>query len=184
MIINFKQRLSIFIVVMGLISLFATGIAGNLFLKLTAADEYNKIHSEYENMYQNLNMKNVYKENQVYLLNRINELNIDTEILQDRIISILSNMSKKNNIELGNIKFSEIMPVSDENSKYWQDSPVCMKVNVDFDSDFYDMLTFVDDIKISEMEISVIDINILISDSQKMHTVLNLMFYALPLKGR
>lgn len=191
MIINFKQRLSIFIAAIGVISLFAVGIPGSLFLKLSAAEEYNNIHSEYENMYQNLNMKNKYEENYVYLSGKINELNIDTEILQDKIINVLSNTSKKNNIELGNIKFSEIMQVSEYNFNssvatedfQHDNSAVCMKVNVDFDSDFNNMLSFVDDIKNSRTEISVVDINISMSDSQKTHTVLNLIFYALPINN-
>ena len=193
MIINYTRRILIFIAVVGLIALFAVGIPNNLLLKLTAAEEYNNIHSEYENMYQNLNMKSIYEENQIYLLNKINELNIDTEILQDKIINGLSKLSRKNNIQLGNIKFSEPMPISEDNSKYskeeWfeslqENSAICMKVNVDFDSDFDDMLIFIDDIKNSSTEISVIDINILMSDNQKTHTVLNLMFYALPINGR
>ena len=193
MIINYTRKISIFIAVVGLIALFAAGIPNNLLLKLTAAEEYNNIHSEYENMYQNLNMKSIYEENQIYLLNKINELNIDTEILQDKIINGLSKLSRKNNIQLGNIKFSEPMPISEDNSKYskeeWfeslqENSAICMKVNVDFDSDFDDMLIFIDNIKNSSTEISVIDINILMSDNQKTHTVLNLMFYALPINGR
>ena len=193
MIINYTRRILIFIAVVGLIALFAVGIPNNLLLKLTAAEEYNNIHSEYENMYQNLNMKSIYEENQIYLLNKINELNIDTEILQDKIINGLSKLSRKNNIQLGNIKFSEPMPISEDNSKYskeeWfeslqENSAICMKVNVDFDSDFDDMLIFIDNIKNSSTEISVIDINILMSDNQKTHTVLNLMFYALPINSR
>ena len=193
MIINYTRKISIFIAVVGLIALFAAGIPNNLLLKLTAAEEYNNIHLEYENMSQNLNMKNIYEENQIYLLNKINELNIDTEILQDKIINGLSKLSRKNNIQLGNIKFSEPMPISEDNSKYskeeWfeslqENSAICMKVNVDFDSDFDDMLIFIDDIKNSRTEISVIDINILMSDNQKTHTVLNLMFYALPINSR
>ena len=193
MIINYTRKISIFIAVVGLIALFAAGIPNNLLLKFTAAEEYTNIHSEYENMYQNINMKSIYEENQIYLLNKINELNIDTEILQDKIINGLSKLSRKNNIQLGNIKFSEPMPISEDNSKYskeeWfeslqENSAICMKVNVDFDSDFDDMLLFIDDIKNSSTEISVIDINILMSDNQKTHTVLNLMFYALPINGR
>lgn len=193
MIINIKRRLSIFIAAVGFILLFAATVTDNLLLKLTAAEEYNNIYMEYENMYQNLNMKSKYEENQIYLLSKINELNVDTAILQDKIIDVLSNMSKKNNIKFGNIKFSEIMPVSAYNSKYSEDEwgeslpdnfAICMKVYVDFESDFIDMLTFVDDIKNCRTEISVIDINILMYDSQKMHTVLNLMFYALPINGR
>ena len=189
MTINFNRKLLIFIVVIVFILLFAAGVPGSVFSKLTAAEEYNSIHSEYENMYQNLNMKSSYEKNQINLTKKINRLNIDTEIFQDQIINVLSNISTKNSIALSNIKFSEIMPVfkdtsegSEESVELQQDSvAVCMKVTVDFDSDFHDMLSFIDDIKKAETEISVIDISILLIDSDKVHVMLSLMFYALPL---
>lgn len=189
MTINFNGKLLIFIVIILLISLFAAGVPGSFFSKLTAAEEYNSIHYEYENMYQNLNMKSSYEKNQINLTKKINKLNIDTEIFQDQIINVLSNISTKNSIALSNIKFSEIMPVfkdtsegSEESVELQQDSTaVCMKVTVDFDSDFHDMISFIEDVKNSETEISVIDISILLIDSDKVHVMLSLMFYALPL---
>lgn len=189
MTINFNNRLLIFVAAIGLISLIATGIPGSIFLKLTAAEEYNNIHSEYESMYQNLSMRNIYEENKIHLLNKIAELNIDTEILQDNIINTLSNISKKNNIELSNIKFSETMSVFTDNSNWSEESveiqqentAVCMKVTIDFEGNFNDMLSFIDEIKSSQTEISVTDISILTVDSQKVHVILNLMFYSLPI---
>ena len=189
MIISFKYKLLIFIAVIGFITLFITGIPGSVFLKLTSSEEYNNIHTEYENMYQNLNMKSMYEENLIDLTEKINELNIDNEILQDQIISVLSNVSKKNNIELENIKFSEIIAVFSDASKTeeavqsQENSAKSMKVTVDFDSDFDNMISFIDDIKNSDTEISLVDISILLLDSQKVHVMLNLMFYALPLNG-
>ena len=189
MTINFNRKLLIFIVVILLISLFAAGVPGSVFSKLTTAGEYNSIHYEYENMYQNLNMKSSYEKNKINLIKKINRLNIDTEIFQDQIINVLSDISTKNSIALSNIKFSEIMPVfkdtsegSEESVELQQDSTaVCMKVTVDFDSDFHDMISFIEDVKNSETEISVIDISILLIDSDKVHVMLSLMFYALPL---
>lgn len=189
MTIDIKVRILICIVVIGLISLFASGIPGRIFLKLTVAEEYNNINLEYENMYQNLNMENIYEKNQIYLLNKINELNIDTEIFQDKIINVLSNISGKNGIELSNIKFSETMPVFTDNFNRSEEpvesqqnsSAICMKASVNFDGDYNDMLSFIDDIKSSESEISVIDISILTVYSQKVHVMLDLMFYSLPL---
>lgn len=194
MTINFNHKLLIFMAVIVIISLFVTGIPNKFLIRLTVGEEYNNIHSEYENMYQNLNMKSVYEKTKIELLTKLNELNIDSEILQDNIINVLSNISEKNDIELGNMKFSETMPVYTDNSKGQEESEnlttmasqqgstaVCMKVTLDFDCDFNDMLLFIDDIKNNETEISVIDISILMIDVNKVHVMLNLMFYALPL---
>lgn len=189
MTISFKYKLLILIVIIIVIISLIAGIPRRIFSKLFIAEEYDNIHLEYENMYQNLSMKNFYEDNQINLIKKINELNIDNDILQDQIINILSNISVKNNIELGNIKFSETMSVfpdtpSTEESDSLQNSAVYMKVTADFDSDFDDMISFIDDIKISDTEISLIDISILLLDSDKVHVMLNLMFYALPLYGR
>ena len=171
---NFKYKPLIFIAVIAIIAFFASGIPFGLFSKLSAANEYNNIYREYENMNQNINMKSIYEENQNNLLKKINDLNIDTEILQDEIINELNYIAKKNNIELGSIKFSEAMPVLTDNTA------LCMKVTVDFDSELNNMLKFVDDVKNSETAISVTDISILTSES-KVHVSLNVMYYSLPM---
>lgn len=186
---NLDYKLLIFITVIGLITLFITDLPISIFSKLSAVEEYNNIHSEYENMYQNLNMESTFEKNQNILMKKINELNIETEILQDEIIKVLSHISKKNNIELDNIKFSEIMTVFSDDFKSeelesheGQDyAAICMKVSVDFNCDFNDMLSFVDDIKDIEMEIAVLDISILLIDNGNVHVISNFMFYALPL---
>ena len=193
--IIFKYKLLIVIAVIVIITVlgFATGFFKMLVSKLSVTKEYNNIYSEYENMYQNLNVKTTYEEKHSNLMKKINEIDIDTEILQDQIISVLSYISEKNNIEIGNTKFSEIMPISnsistqEENlaSEKTQDSTaVCMNVTIEFNSNFNDMLLFVDDIKKCELQISVIDISIFLVDGEKVNVMTNLMFYALPLTYR
>lgn len=119
-------------------------------------------------------------------LNTENESDIDNEIRQDNIINVLSNISSEYSIELNSIKFSEIMPVfkdkkSGEYVESQQISPAtCIKATVDFDSSLEKILNFVDSIKEHDGKISVVDISILSIDGQRMHTVLNLMFYAFP----
>lgn len=146
-----------------------------MFTKFSVGGEYKNIYSQYENMNQDINMKSIYEEKQNILIKKVNELNIDTEILQDEIINELGNISRKNNIELNSVKFSEVMPIISDNTGLY------MKVTVDFDSDFNDMLNFVDDVKNSEMITSVTDISVLMIENNKVHILLNLMFYALPM---
>jgi len=171
--VKFKPIVLIFIV--AIIGFFVSGIPFRVFAKLSVGDEYKNIYAEYENMNQDINLKSLYEENQEYLIKKVNELNIDTEILQDGIINELNNISRKNNIELNSVKFSEVMPILSDNSG------LCMKVTVDFDSDFNDMLNFVDDVKKSKTIISIPDISIL-TIKNTVHVSLNLMFYALPMK--
>lgn len=188
---NFNYKILIYISLIGIILLFITGIPESIFSKLSVSEEYNKTYSLYETMHQNLDMKSSFEETKEDLLMKIKELNIDTDILQDKIINILSSISMKNNIVLNNIKFSDVMPVfsDDFNSEETLEakdslvnSAICMKVTVDFDSDFSDMLSFVDDVKNCETEVSVLDISILLLDNDKVRVMMNLMFYALPME--
>lgn len=156
-------------------ALFALGIPFKVFAKISERDEYKNIYSEYENMYQDISMKSIYEKNQSILFKKVNELNIDNEILQDGIINELSCISRRNNIELNSIKFSEAMLILSDNTG------ISMKVTVDFDSDFNDMLNFVDDVKNSETIISVTDISISMIENNKVHVSVNIMFYALPM---
>lgn len=187
--INSNRKLLILALVVGLIALFSSGFPFKVFTKLSVAEEYKSIESEYENMRLNLTKKIIYEKNQEELMKKINELNIDTVILQDKIISDLGSLSRKNNIDLSNIKFSEIMPLSKiskseeelEFNKGQDIRATCMKVTVDFDSNFDDALSFVDSIKDCGTEISITDISMVQMEDGRMHVVLNLMFYALPI---
>ncbi len=171
-IIKFKPL--IFLILIAAVGLFASGIFSKISAALSVGDEYRNIYHEYENMNQDIRMKSMYEENQDCLIRKANELNIDTEILHDEIINELSIVSKKNNIELSIIKFSEAMPCLTDNRG------ICMKVTVEFDSGFDDMLEFVDDVKDSKKMVSLTDISVLTLESGVQARV-NLMFYALPM---
>jgi len=170
--VKFKPIVLIFIV--AIIGFFVSGIPFRIFAKLSVGDEYKNIYAEYENMNQDINLKSLYEENQDYLIKKVNELNIDREILQEEIISELIGISRKNNIELSSIKFSEAMPILSD------DTGISMKVTVDFDSEFNKVLKFVDDVKNSCMLVSVEDISVLTIESG-VHAAVNILFYALPM---
>ena len=171
---NIKLKTLIFVIIIVLIVFFVKAPCG-MVPNLSVGDEYKDVYSQFENMSNDINMKSIYEEKQNILIKKVNGLNIDTEILQDEIINELNNISRKNNIELNSVKFSEVMPILSDNSG------LCMKVTVDFDSDFNDMLNFVDDVKKSKTIISIPDISIL-TIKNTVHVSLNLMFYALPMK--
>lgn len=146
----------------------------NLSPRLSVGHAYGNIYYEYENMNMDIKMKDKHEEYKNNLLRKVNELNIDTEILHDEIINALNEISKKNNIELSTIKFSEIKTcLSDE-------AGICMKVTVEFDSELNNMLTFTDDVKNSELMISIEDVSALTIE-KGVHASVNLIVYALPL---
>lgn len=187
MAVNCNCKKLVFIFLIGLILIILSKAPDIVLSRLSLAEEYNKIYFLYDSMHENFKMKSSFEVTKDNLMLKINELNIDTDIMQDKIINTLCNISQKNNIELSNIKFSDVMPVSFDSDETLEtqdvenNNAICMKVTVEFNGYFNDMLSFVEDIKNSETEISVLDISILLIDSYKVHAVINLMFYALPL---
>lgn len=187
MAVNCNCKKLVFIFLIGLILIILSKAPDIVLSRLSLSEEYNKIYFLYDSMHENFKMKSSFEVTKDNLMLKINELNIDTDIMQDKIINTLCNISQKNNIELSNIKFSDVMPVSFDSDETLEtqdvenNNAICMKVTVEFNGYFNDMLSFVEDIKNSETEISVLDISILLIDSYKVHAVINLMFYALPL---
>jgi hypothetical protein len=185
--VNCNCKKLVFIFLIGLILIILSKAPDIVLSRLSLSEEYNKIYFLYDSMHENFKMKSSFEVTKDNLMLKINELNIDTDIMQDKIINTLCNISQKNNIELSNIKFSDVMPVSFDSDETLEtqdvenNNAICMKVTVEFNGYFNDMLSFVEDIKNSETEISVLDISILLIDSYKVHAVINLMFYALPL---
>ena len=171
---SIKLRPLVFIIIITIIAFFTSGIPFVVYAKLSVGDEYRNMYSEYENMNQDINMRSLYEENQNYLIKKVNELNIDREILQERIINELISISRKHNIELSSIKFSEAMPILFDNTG------ACMKATVDLDSDLNKVLKFVDDVKDSGSMVSVSEISVLTIESG-VHATVNILYYALPL---
>ncbi|NLK89940.1 MAG: hypothetical protein GX276_07375 [Clostridiaceae bacterium] len=171
---SFKHKPLIYIVFIGIIVFMITLDPFNLSSTLSVGHAYGNIYYEYENMNMDIKMKDKHEEYKNNLLKKVNEFNIDTEIFHDEIINELNAISKRNRIELSSIKFSEIMPcLSDK-------AGICMKVTTEFDSELNDMLNFTDDVKNSELMISVENVSALTIE-KGIHASIDLMVYALPL---
>lgn len=172
---NKKYTLIIFIVVLFMV-LFITGVPESLIYKVSAAEKYNDIHEEYEDMYQNINMKNAYEGKQSHLNKKVNEINLDKEILQENIINTLWNIAKNNDILLESIVFGEIVPAFKEG----ENNSKCMNVKVNFSCDYNNMLSFIDAVKNFRTDISFFSISILTVSDNLVNVTAELIFYALP----
>ena len=171
---SLKNKPLIYVIVIAILVLLISLNPFNLPSNLSVGHAYGNIYHEYEKMNTDIKMKDMYEENKNNLLNKVNKLNINTEILHDEIITVLNTISRKNNIELNTIKFSELMPcLSDK-------AGICMKVTAEFDSELNEMLSFVEDVKNSRLMISVEDISALTIENG-IHASVNLIVYALPM---
>ncbi|MGB4438579.1 MAG: hypothetical protein WBJ13_04990 [Sedimentibacter sp.] len=166
------------------------------YLKLNPIkDEHMKISVDYENISQNFEMENTYEKRKIELLNEIDNLNMETKILQEKIIYILYEYCLKNDIEINNITFSEIMPASltndipDENYDTYEQvdyetAAVFICVSLEFTSSYEDMLNLVDDIKNDHMDIAVTNMRTVSLDGDVVYGVIDLNFYAIPIVKR
>jgi len=166
------------------------------YLKLNPIkDEHMKISVDYENISRNFKMENTYEKRKVELLNEIDNLNMETKLLQEKIISILYEYCLKDNIEINNITFSEIMPASltndssDENNDTYKQSEyetasVFMCVSLELNSSYEEMLNLVDDIKNDHMDIAVTNMRTVSLNGDVVYGVIDLNFYAIPMMKR
>jgi len=157
--------------------------------------EHMKISVDYENISRNLKMASTYEKRKLELLNEIDNLNMESKILQEKIISIIYEYCLKNNIEINNITFSEIMPASltneitEENNDTYEQSEyetaaVFMCVSLELTSSYEDMLNLVDDIKNDHMDIAVTKMRTVSLEGDVVYGVIELNFYAIPMLKR
>ena len=124
------------------------------------------------------------------LLKEINSLNVLTEIKQEQIIEILNKTMLNCNIEAISIDFSEEIPISVNNSNNKIEmladeitnedtihNAVMISVQVEFKSNYNNMIEFVDELQKIPMEMVIESIRIYMENGN-VHGVMDLSFYA------
>lgn len=151
--------------------------------------KYRTVSKNYNNMKQNFMTKNSLEERKQNLLNEIKRLNIETEIFHENIISDVYEQCINNNIEISKIVFSEVTPVSlnnnaeiltEENNDKME--AMTLRVTLEFKCEYENMLKFIDDIKNDNINIAVSHMRLLSWNSNEVYGVIDLNFYAIPLK--
>ncbi len=160
---------------------------GSFYKKLNPIrDEYSETSIKYENMSQNLIMKSKYGQRKDELLDEINNYNVETDILQEKVLAVVYQHCMRNNIAITNINFTEIIPVSlaeSESEEILSEIPgVYMCLTIEFKSTYVDMLVFIDDIKNDDMDIALTNMRTIAWEGDVIYGVADLKFYALPLK--
>ncbi len=191
MIINRKSKfinLLIFIIILA------------LFLNLTTKDwytninpilaEYNRLKGIYENMSLNLKMKDSLLKKNNELKIEISKLKLDTDILQEEIMSMLYILSKKNNIEIEKITFSEAASMTNLNVEEeitdvnTIDTVVFIQVNMNFKCNFNDLLKFIDNIKDEKRYVAISYLLLLSWNEKVVYGVVDFYFYTIPMNNR
>lgn len=72
-------------------------------------EEYSAKNNEYNSVSQNILMKNKYEENVQVLTEEIKNLNVISDLQQEMLIVFLNNYFEKNNIDVNNISFTNVV---------------------------------------------------------------------------
>lgn len=136
----------------------------------------------YEQMVQNFSIYDSLAENKEQLLNEIKEINIETEILQEEIISTVNSYCMGNNVIITKISFSEVSPVIFDVEEIIDESNAAIKagMSIEFMGGFDDVLNLVGDIKADMWDIGFSHLRLLSIDDSNFMGVMDLNFYAIP----
>lgn len=154
-------------------------------------EEYNHTKNIYDNMSFNIKMKDDILIRNEELKAEIYNLNIDTNILQEEILSLLYMHSNENNVEIEKITFSEITSFINDNieekamSENTNDIGVnFIKVNMSFKCSFNNLLKLIDAIKSDNMYVAIPKLYLLSWDEGVVYSVVDLCFYTIPISGK
>lgn len=159
---------------------------GSLLIKLNPIKyEYSETSIKYESMSRNFKMKREYEHRKEELLIDINNFNLETNIFQELVLIVVYGYCSLNNMEISNINFTEVIPVSlteSVNEEILNEIPgVYMCSTIEFKSTYDNMMCFIDDIKNDDMNIAIIDMRTIAWEGDVVYGIVNLKFYALPL---
>lgn len=164
-----------------------------LFSNNSINEEHTQISSTYENMTKNIKMKNVYEKEIQNINKEINNLNVLSVLEQEKIIIILNNFMSAHNIELNNISFTEPIFILleninssseektvDDNSIDNESQFAIITANIEFKSNYEDMLEFIDAVQKNTDDTAICSINVITIDEVFVQCTMTLNFYALP----
>lgn len=150
--------------------------------------EYKNILNSYETMTQNIKMKKDYEEKEEELKYEIEKLNILPNIKQERVIDLLDKLISESNINIYSINFTEISPlITDENKdesesielSVQKEEIVFMKVNMEFTSNYDELILFIDKIQNNSYNLAITNIQMLSQNENEIKCIIDISFYAI-----
>lgn len=146
-------------------------------------DEYINISADYENMYENIKNKKLYEERLRDMNNTFDNLNVMTNIRQEKIITVLNEYLSNCFIEASSIDFSEFPDLNNFEtevpSETAEDEITAALVSVSFKASYNDMLKFIDEIQRGKTESAISSIRVVMNDNDEVYGTIDLVFYAL-----
>lgn len=133
-------------------------------------------------MSENFKMENYIESERTEYLERLDELNFNTELSQEQIIAVIYNCAAENNIQISSIKFYGADDSIYEDIEIVESNGKCnyeiMHASVEFKLKFDALLNFMDDIKNYGNDISITNIRIIAREDALVNAVVDMKFYA------
>lgn len=151
-------------------------------------DEYNLMSMSYEDMNQNFVMKKYYIDMEKELLDEKNNLKLLNCLKQEEILKVLHSYLSSCNINLTKLNFSEELPVSLNNPMdetivviEENDDPriLMLNVNIEFNSNYENMLIFIDGLQNNPIDMSITNMNATLSEGNTVFVSMDINFYAI-----
>ena len=149
-------------------------------------DEFQMISSEYETMCDNIKKKNYYENSVLDLNSKINDLNVMTNLRQEKIIDILDEHLSNCSIDASGISFSEVKSINDYDGEATDEAAEFeaeeISVELNFKSSYANILKFIDEIQNSNSNVVIRNVRISLSgENDSVYGTVVLGFYALPM---
>lgn len=166
------------------------GIPEDIYLRVNKSiEEYRNVKSEFEAMSENFRMKGYYERKKKEMSAEIKNLGIKTQQNPEQVLSLISYHCENNGIEISRVSFDGMSPdMADaaENEEPPNESEGAdrgtgdvLRVAVEFNCGYENMLQFIDDIKNDGGDIAVTNMRVLRLDDDTVNAVTNLNFYSL-----
>ncbi len=215
-----RERVLILILIITIMVYAAFKFGPSLnFLSLdTLREEYTGKSAAYNEMTQNIVLKNKHEESLNTITGEINDLKVISDLRQEQLIVFLNRYLAANNIGASNISFTDIAPVSitpatasktvelssldilmneingsaakeaaDKTAGQSQpadggSSPTVSRISatITFEGTYSNMLKFIDSIQNNPVDISITNINTIVSQGDMLQGTMILNFYEIP----
>lgn len=157
---------------------------------LNKRKEVYEINKTYNSMMENIKMKEVIEKENLDLKSNIKNLQINSNILYEEVLRNLNSCILSNSIEVDKIEFSEVLngSLNNENTNFYNDEITIVEeisslglinVNIEFKSNYVNILSFIDSIKDNNKNISITKLSLLSLENKYIYGIINLNCYAI-----
>lgn len=195
--INKREKFFILVFLISIIIFIGNKFIPTIIInRASIIEDYNKTKEAYDNMSQNIRMKNFYEDQKERLLVEVSELKFFSDINQDNIIEILYQGLSLCGIEIISISFSNVITTSidilsnetvpeskmDNTDIGNNQLPVLsIIINIEFKTSYKKFLALIDKLQENNYNIAITKIHIIKSDINNVHSFMDISFYAIPL---